>query len=137
MTSPQIDAFLSFLRGCEQSFHMAQAEELEANAITNDIHHAMELEEHSREELAELAQALAAVRRRRRAAKDSLAELGPVLTWLEDNRQVVKALERLLGDVRKAERSAENRVYTPRTNRELWHGGPREEGETTYPLRAE
>lgn len=117
MTSPSIDAFLAFLRDCEQRCHMAEADELEANAVTNDIHHALELEEHDPVELLALAEELADTRRKRRAAKDAIAETSPVVAWLEDNRAVVKSLERLLGEVRKAERIAENRIYTPRTRR--------------------
>lgn len=114
MTSNQIEAFLTFLRDCERRFRMSEAEELEANAITNDIHHSLELEEHTDEEVLALGLELTEVRRKRRAAKDSMAETGPVLSWLEENRQTVKGLEKLLGEVRKAERTAENRIYTPR-----------------------
>lgn len=74
----------------------------------------------SREELLRalaLAEELADTRRKRREAKDAIAETSPVVAWLEDNRAVVKSLERLLGEVRKAERIAENRIYTPRTRR--------------------
>lgn len=117
MTSQQIDGFLTFLRDCEQRFHMAEADELEANAITNDIHHSLELEEHSHDELMALALELAGTRRKRRTAKDVMAETAPVLAWMEDNRPVIKTLEKLLGEVRKAERAAENRVYTPRRRR--------------------
>ena len=127
MTSQPIDTFLTFLRDCEQRCRMAEADELEANAVTNDIHHALELEEHDPGELLALAEELADTRRRRRTAKDTIAETSPVLAWLEDNRAVVKDLERLLGTVRKAERIAENRIYTPRTRRpaareEVAHG---------------
>lgn len=117
MTSNQIDAFLAFLRDCEQRYHMAEADELEANAVTNDIHHSLELEEHGEPELLSLASELAETRRKRREAKDVMAQTLPVLAWMEDNRAVVKSLERLLGEVRKAERAAENRIYTPRTRR--------------------
>ena len=117
MTSEKIDSFLQFLRDCEQRFHMAEADEQEANAATNDIHHSMELEEHDKIGLLQLAEELTAVRRTRRKAKDTISELTPVLDWLENNRAVVKGLERLLGDVRKAERKTENRIYTPRIKR--------------------
>lgn len=118
MTSQQIDGFLAFLRDCEQRFHMAEADELEANAITNDIHHALELEDHSDSEILSLALELAGTRRKRRAAKDIMAKTAPVLAWMEDSRPVIKSLEKLLGEVRKAERAAENRVYTPRRRRD-------------------
>lgn len=122
MTSDQIDTFLTFLRECEQRFHMAEADEVEAVAITNDIHHDLELVEHSEAELLELAMELTCARKKRRVAKDCMAETAPVLAWLEENRQTVKSLERLLGDVRKAERSVENRIYTPRRRQVLFTG---------------
>lgn len=93
---------------------MAEADEQEANAITNDIHHNMEFLEHDDNEVLQLGQELIAARRQRRRAKDCMAETAPVLAWLEANRQVIKSLERLLGEARKAERSIENRIYTPR-----------------------
>lgn len=114
MTSPQLDAFLTFLRDCEQRYRMAEADEQEANAVTNDIHHSLELEEHTDAEVLALGLELSEVRRKRRTAKDVMAETAPVLAWAEENRTVIKSLERLLGEVRKAERSAENRIYTPR-----------------------
>lgn len=114
LTSNQIDIFLAFLRECEQRYHMAEADEQEANAITNDILHALELKENSEEELLRLVQELGQARRQRRQAKDAMGETAPVLDWMDENRAVVKRLERLLGDVRKAERCAENRIYTPR-----------------------
>lgn len=117
MTSPFLDAFLTGLRECEQRCRMAEADELEANAVTNDIHHALELEDHDPAQLLALAEELAETRRKRRTAKDTQAETFPVVTWLESHRETVKSLEKLLGDVRKAERIAENRIYTPRTRR--------------------
>ena len=113
-TSNKIDDFLTFLRDCEQRFHMAEAEEQEANAITNDIHHSMEFLEHGDNDVLQLGRELIAARRQRRRAKDCMLETAPILAWLEENRQVVKSLERLLGEARKAERSIENRIYTPR-----------------------
>ena len=77
MTSQQIDSFLTFLRNCEQRYHMAEADELEANAITNDIHHSLELEVHSDGEVLALGLELASIRRKRREAKDILSET----TW--------------------------------------------------------
>ncbi len=114
MTSQPIDNFLTFLRECEQRYHMAEADEQEANAVTNDIHHSLELEPHSDDEVLALGLELADVRRKRRAAKDTLAETGFVLAFMEENRAFIKRLENLLGDVRRAERLSENRIYTPR-----------------------
>lgn len=43
-------------------------------------------------------------------------QLAPVVEWTRGNIEVVRGLQRLLGDVRKVERSTQNRFYTPRTN---------------------
>lgn len=106
-----------FLRECEQHYRMAEADDQEANGETQDILHSLELQEHGHHEYAALSKRLRDVRRKRRTAKDTMAFCAPVLGWAEANRNVVKGLERLLGDVRKAERSAEGRIYTPRTKR--------------------
>lgn len=114
MCSAQIEAFLSYLRECEQHYHMAEADEQEANDETQDILHSLELEEHDDHSFARLSKELKRVRQKRRVAKDTMSETLPVLDWINANRAVVKDLERLLGAVRKAERNAQNRIYTPR-----------------------
>ena len=117
MTSEQIDRFLTFLRECEQGVHMAETDEQEANSATQDILHSLELEDHDYRTYAKLGKELRGVRRKRREAKDRLSVLALVLDWAEANRATIKSLERLLGDVRKAEKYTENRIYTPRTKR--------------------
>lgn len=117
MTSKSIDDFLSFLRETEQLYHIAEANEQEANDKTQDILHSLELQEHTYNEYAKLSKSLVEIRKNRRAAKDIMAATLPVLEWMDENRQVVKRLEKLLGDVRKAEKISENRIYTPRTKR--------------------
>lgn len=121
--SGQIDAFLAFLRFCEQQYHMAEADEREANNETQDILHSLELEPHDYRQLAALGRELRSVRRRRRQAKDTAGVTAPVLRWMEENRPVIKGLERLLGEMRKVEKRMENRVYIPRSKREGGHGG--------------
>ena len=64
--SLQIDEFLSFLRACEQQYHMAETEEQEANGETQDILHSLELEPHDYRQFAALGKELREVRRRRR-----------------------------------------------------------------------
>lgn len=117
MTSEQIDRFLTFLRDCEQRFHMAEADEQESNNTTQDILHSLELEEHDYRDYAKLGKELRLIRQKRREAKDTLSVLAPVLDWVEANRAVIKSLEQLLGNTRKAEKYTEGRIYTPRTKR--------------------
>lgn len=56
------------------------------------------------------------VRQERRQAKDKIICLQPVIDWMEENQSTIKGLERLLGSVRKAEKSIEGRIYHPKTN---------------------
>lgn len=112
--SKPIETFLAFMRDCETQYHMAEAEEQKTFGLINDILHSLELEDHTYHEFAKLGKELKEARQRRRIAKDIIQTTQPVLTWKDENQSVIKGLERLLGDVRKAERNTENRIYTPR-----------------------
>lgn len=114
--SKSIESFLSFLRETEQLHRISIAIEQEENDKTQDILHSLELEEHNYHHYARLAKDLKGVRQRRRDAKDDIELTAPVVAWLENNQTVVRSMEQLLGDVRKAERRLENRTYTPRVN---------------------
>lgn len=116
MNSKEIENFLKFLREAEEKFNMAQEEEIELNNQTQDILHFLELEKHPYHEYAKLAKKLKTVREERRKVKDYIQETGPIMTWLENNRQTIKNLEQLLGTVRKAEKSTVNRIYIPKSS---------------------
>lgn len=116
MNSKGIEDFLKFLREAEEKFNIAQEEEIELNNQTQDILHFLELEKHPYHEYAKLAKKLKTVREERRKAKDYIQETGPIITWLENNRQTIKNLEQLLGTVRKAEKSTANRIYIPKSS---------------------
>lgn len=116
MNSKGIEDFLKFLREAEEKFNMAQDEETELNNQTQDILHFLELEKHPYHEYAKLAKKLKTVREERRRVKDYIQETGPIMTWLENNRQTIKNLEQLLGTVRKAEKSTVNRIYIPKSS---------------------
>lgn len=117
-TSQGIETFLTFLRETERRYRIAEANEQEANDETQDLLHSIELEQHDDAEFAQLSRNLQRVRQQRRTAKDTMSETLPVLDWMDANRQVIKGLEQLLGQVRKAEKNTENRIYTPRVRRE-------------------
>ncbi len=114
--SDRLAYFMDFLRGAEQQYNIASQDAQQACAETGDILHEIELADHTPEEYISLCGTLREVRQRRRRAKDLYSALWPVVTWLNDNRKTVQGLEKLLGDVRKAERAQESRYYTPRTN---------------------
>lgn len=110
-----LESFLAYLRDMEEGFRMAQADRAEAEAASQDIFHAIELWETDAESCARLGWKLREVRRRRRIAKDTLEQAGLLVTWIQKNHAVIKELEQILGDMRKAERHAEKRVYIPCT----------------------
>lgn len=110
-----IEAFLDYIRETEQLYRISVSNEQETNDATQDILHSLELETHDYHSSARLARKLKEVRQARRAAKDLMGQTLPVVEWAEGNRQTVKALERLLGEVRKMEKNTGNRIYTPKT----------------------
>lgn len=115
-TSKQIEGFLDFLREAKTDYNIAVSSEKEANDATQDLLHSLELYENTYHEYARAAKKLAQVRQERRAAKDRREQIQPVMDWMQENGKVVFGLERLLGDVRKAEKAAEGRFYTQRTD---------------------
>ncbi len=114
--SGELERFLTFLRTAESLLGQAEAGQQEAEAQTQDILHALELERHSYHEVAALGRELSRVRQERRRHKDAAAQLAPVVEWARANEGTVHSLQRLLGEVRKAERSVQNRIYTPKTD---------------------
>lgn len=116
LTSQDVESFLVFLRDADQKNAMALADLGEAEQQTQDILHAVELGKYNTRRTARLTQKLREVRQQRRKAKDTLAFTEYIVTWAEENRAVIKSLERLLGDLRKLERRNHYRVYTPRTD---------------------
>ena len=106
---------MDFLRESEQLARISKENEQEANDSTQDILHKLEIQPVSYHEAARLARKLAEVRQSRRMAKDIYNTVSLIVQWAEENKNVVKSLERLLGDVRKSEKFMQNRTYTPKT----------------------
>lgn len=114
--SKSISDFLNFVRDVQQEYNLAVAEEQDADNATQDILHNIELCANKYHDYARLSIALREVRQQRRRAKDKGQVLRPIVDFLSDNAKTIKTLERLLGDVRKAEKSIEGRAYIPRTD---------------------
>ena len=114
--SKYIEAFLSFLTDASQQYRMSEADEQEANDQTQDVLHSLEFEPYEYHDLAKISRWMKSVRQRRRAAKDNMEQLSPIVQWVDENQAVIKGLERLLGEVRKAEKRVSGRIYTPRTD---------------------
>lgn len=95
---------------------MAQGIQTDTEAETQDILHKLELEEITYHEYAKLSKALKEVRIKRRQAKDIAEQLEPLVGWEAQNNKTIKELERVLGEMRKAEKSKQNRHYNPKTD---------------------
>jgi len=118
--SAGLENFLSFLRKIEEKNRIATDNKCVADAETIDILHKFELGSLSYHDCAKLGRKTIQVRENRRISKDIVCQTKDVVSWINSNQQVIKSLERLLGSVRKAEKSTENRYYTPRTKIVDW-----------------
>ena len=114
--SEYIKAFLDFLRETRRDYDNAVEDVNDAENQTQDILHSLELEELSYHQSARLALALCDVRQLRREAKDRQDQLRPLMDWITVSDHELKALERTLGFVRKAEKSTEERYYCKKTD---------------------
>ena len=112
----QFQQFLKFISQCQANYHMAQSIQEDTEAETQDILHKLELEEITYHEYARLSKVLKKVRIERRKAKDTIEQTGPLVTWVAQNNKVIKELERVLGEMRKAEKNMCYRHYNPKTN---------------------
>lgn len=117
-TSEQIAAFLDMLREARMDHNIAVQRESDADKETQDIMHWSEFQagQASQDAKAAILDAQSLVRQHRRQAKDTAEILRPVISWVDDHGQIVKSLERLLGEVRKAEKNTESRCYTEKTD---------------------
>ena len=114
--SETLSNFLEYLRDTRQLYNMAMQDEKDSDDATQDLLHSLEIDGGSYHEIAKLSKVLRKVRIQRRMAKDKIIRIEPIAKWVDDNPTIIKGLERLLGEVRKAERSLENRMYHPKTD---------------------
>lgn len=114
--SKHLEAFLAFLRNAKVEYQATIEEETLTDLETQDILHRLELYSDSYREKAKLANSLKLVRQRRRVAKDTYEVTKSIVRWAEDNKQVIRSLEWLLGEVRKVEDRQEKRIYIPKTD---------------------
>ena len=114
--SEHLEEFLNFLRGIQEKYQVAVAKEMDADKETQDILHRLELNEDTDKDMMKIVKIIKDVRHERREAKDIKIHAEPIILWLKENEKVIKSLERLLGDVRKAEKRTENRYYIPKTD---------------------
>lgn len=115
-TSQSLSDFLEFLRQSQQDYSIAADIETTKSKETQDILHKIELDNVKYHDYAKLGKALKSIRNERREAKNIQLQLSPLIGWIKENQNVVRGLERLLGEVRKAETNIKNAHYYPRTD---------------------
>lgn len=86
------------------------------DGLTQDYLHQLELDGLKYEDRAKVATALAKCRQKRRAHKDTVQILEPLIQYLDTDKgkQLINLLREVLGKTRKTEERMENRVYYPR-----------------------
>ena len=114
-TSQSLSDFLEFLRQSQQDYNIAVDIELTKSKETQDILHKIELDDVKYHDYAKLGKSLKSIRNERREAKNIQLQLAPLVGWIKENQNVVRGLERLLGEVRKVETNVKNAHYYPRT----------------------
>lgn len=116
MISDKIAYFLSYIEEHCKMYDISKDILKECDEATQDLLHKMEIDPVKYKERARLATKLQAVRRQRRTAKDITEITKIIAIWAKDNKSIIGSLQRLLGDIRKAEKKQQNRTYIPRTN---------------------
>lgn len=112
--SENISDFLNLMSDAGASYEYMKEKLNETDKATQDILHTLELENPDYKERAKLAKELQKIRRARRAYKDSVEELSPIVLFAANYKDCINKIKQLLGEVRKQERYHQNRQYFPR-----------------------
>ncbi|MCD8090526.1 MAG: hypothetical protein LUD81_07910 [Clostridiales bacterium] len=114
--SEEIESFLNFLKEAQIKYGEAIAAESEADAATQDILHSLEIYEHTCEEFTKISQGLGKVRNDRRNAKDVKEQLKYIYNWMDEHKKALRALEKVLSNIKDYEKAIKTRTYTARTS---------------------
>lgn len=114
--SELISEFLKLLERIEKDYAWAIQEEVQAENLTQDYLHQLELLSLTYHERSKIAKKLSECRIQRRAMKDTIMLNGPVVEFLETEKgkSLIAQLQQVLGKVRKGERIIKERTYTPK-----------------------
>lgn len=116
MFSEGLESFLDYIRDCQQQYNMFLADQEEAEAVTQDLLHSLELDENDDDVMLIISKVMKSTRADRRTAKKQIAALLPIVDWSNNNKKVLNDLRMVLGIVRKEEQRAPRRTYAPRTD---------------------
>lgn len=111
--STYISEFCNVLTKAHGDYYWNKDEVNRLDRLTQDYLHKLELEGLSYNERAKVATQLARCRQLRRASKDTVEILEPLIQFLESDkgRGMINILREALGKTRKVEERMENRTY--------------------------
>lgn len=115
-----ISGFLSMMETAKKDHEWNYAEVNRMDYLTQDYLHKLELEKLSYQERAKIATALKRCRKARRASKDTVEILSPLVSFLESERgkTLINLTHEILGQTRKIEAKMGTRTYFPRVLKE-------------------
>lgn len=118
--SQHLEQFLSFVDDAERQYRVCKDELDNLEKLQTDLLHAIEFNAEGYKTRNALARKLEQCRKDRRWYKDRVAELSPVVEFLNDsqkpeNRRSINQLKNVLGKTRKEENFHAKRSYRPRT----------------------
>ena len=111
ITTKDIENVLELFRRAKIELNRANDELKYCDDKTQDYLHELELVDHTYHERGRIAKELAELRQKRRAAKDRIELVTPVVNWSLQYKSSIDALRRVLGDVRKIDEKQTNRMY--------------------------
>jgi hypothetical protein len=114
--SEEISNVCKLIDNAQKDYQWNKEKLTEADGLTQDYLHSLELDNLKYEDRAKLATKLAKVRRERREYKDTIQVLEPLIMYLETDkgRQLSNLLKEALGKTRKVEEKMKTRKYCRR-----------------------
>jgi len=111
--SLHISGFCKMLEEAKSNYEWNVSEVNRLDKLTQDYLHILELENLDYRERAKVATKLAKCRRERRASKDTVEILEPLIRFLESEKgkSMTNLMQEVLGKTRKVEERMENRTY--------------------------
>lgn len=112
-----ISAFLDMVHEAQQDYYWNNDEVRRLDAQTQDLLHTLELEDTHYRETAKIGTQLKKCRQLRRASKDTVLILQPLIEFVDSDKgaKAINAMKEMLGKTRKAEEMMTRRVYRFRT----------------------
>lgn len=111
-----ISGFLAMMDNAVKDYEWNYAEVNRMDKLTQDYLHSLELNSLTYQERAKVATALKRCRQARRASKDTVEILAPLVEFLgtEKGKKLMDLTREVLGQTRRVEEKMERRIYIPR-----------------------